>query len=119
MSNTKPSARCSFCGKNQDDVKKLIAAPGVFICDECVDLCCEILTEESEGAFGWEKKPEPAAKAWPNPLPSERLRWGYSPTSDYMGVFNAPPSACFRSAPHDDGKPECPCNPCSFERDRT
>lgn len=41
---------CSFCGKNQDEVKKLVAGPGVYICDECVELCNEILTEElSEG----------------------------------------------------------------------
>ncbi len=38
--------KCSFCGKNQDQVRKLIAAPGVYICDECVDLCNEILEEE-------------------------------------------------------------------------
>ena len=37
---------CSFCGKTQDDVKKLVAGPGVYICDECVDLCNDILTEE-------------------------------------------------------------------------
>ncbi len=39
---------CSFCGKGQDDVKKLIAGPGVFICDECVELCNDILAEEYE-----------------------------------------------------------------------
>lgn len=38
--------KCSFCGKNQDQVKKLIAGPGVYICDECVGLCNEILDEE-------------------------------------------------------------------------
>ncbi|MFN8576227.1 MAG: ATP-dependent Clp protease ATP-binding subunit ClpX [Candidatus Sericytochromatia bacterium] len=38
--------KCSFCGKNQEQVRKLIAAPGVYICDECVDLCNEILEEE-------------------------------------------------------------------------
>ncbi len=38
--------KCSFCGKTQDQVKKLIAGPGVYICDECVDLCNEILDEE-------------------------------------------------------------------------
>ena len=37
---------CSFCGKNQREVKKLIAGPGTYICDECVDLCNEILDEE-------------------------------------------------------------------------
>ncbi len=38
--------KCSFCGKSQDQVKKLIAGPGVYVCDECVDLCNEILDEE-------------------------------------------------------------------------
>lgn len=38
--------RCSFCGKTQDEVDKLIAGPGVFICDECVELCCDIIGQE-------------------------------------------------------------------------
>jgi len=38
--------RCSFCGKNQEEVKKLIAGPTVFICDECIELCNEIMVEE-------------------------------------------------------------------------
>lgn len=40
---------CSFCGKVQEEVRKLVAGPGVFICDECVDLCNDILTEELTG----------------------------------------------------------------------
>jgi len=39
---------CSFCGKNQKEVKKLIAGPAVYICDECIQLCSEIIEEESE-----------------------------------------------------------------------
>lgn len=39
---------CSFCGKNQKEVKKLIAGPAVYICDECIQLCSEIIQEESE-----------------------------------------------------------------------
>ena len=38
---------CSFCGKSQDEVKKLIAGPSVYICDECIQLCNEIIAEES------------------------------------------------------------------------
>ena len=41
--------KCSFCGKTQDQVKKLIAGPEVYICDECVELCNEILDEEKRG----------------------------------------------------------------------
>ncbi|MCB2192368.1 MAG: ATP-dependent Clp protease ATP-binding subunit ClpX, partial [Deltaproteobacteria bacterium] len=37
---------CSFCGKSQDEVKKLIAGPSVYICDECIELCNEIIEEE-------------------------------------------------------------------------
>jgi ATP-dependent Clp protease ATP-binding subunit ClpX len=40
---------CSFCGKVQDDVKKLIAGPSVYICNECVDLCNDIIEEEIKG----------------------------------------------------------------------
>jgi len=39
---------CSFCGKDQENVQKLVAGPGVYICDECIDLCNDILTEELE-----------------------------------------------------------------------
>ena len=42
--------RCSFCGKTQDQVRRLIAGPGVYICDECVTLCREILEEEEDTA---------------------------------------------------------------------
>ena len=39
---------CSFCGKSQHEVRKLIAGPSVFICDECVELCSDIIREELE-----------------------------------------------------------------------
>ncbi len=44
--------KCSFCGKSQDQVRKLIAGPGVYVCDECIDLCNEILDEELLDAQG-------------------------------------------------------------------
>ena len=44
----KTTLYCSFCGKSQHEVKKLIAGPSVFICDECVDLCNDIIVEESD-----------------------------------------------------------------------
>jgi ATP-dependent Clp protease ATP-binding subunit ClpX len=46
MSKFDAHLKCSFCGKSQDKVRKLIAGPGVYICDECVELCNEILDEE-------------------------------------------------------------------------
>jgi ATP-dependent Clp protease ATP-binding subunit ClpX len=53
--------KCSFCGKSQKQVKKLIAGPGVYICDECIDLCNEIIEEElSEGAdLQFDELPKP------------------------------------------------------------
>ncbi|MDF1580696.1 MAG: ATP-dependent Clp protease ATP-binding subunit ClpX [Desulfuromonadales bacterium] len=53
---------CSFCGKSQEDVKKLIAGPSVYICDECIDLCKDIIAEESkldESATEKESLPKP------------------------------------------------------------
>ena len=48
MSNNKNILYCSFCGKSQHEVRKLIAGPTVFICDECVELCMDIIKEESK-----------------------------------------------------------------------
>ncbi|MDP7486398.1 MAG: ClpX C4-type zinc finger protein, partial [Dehalococcoidia bacterium] len=42
---------CSFCGKSQHEVRKLIAGPTVFICDECVELCMDIIKEENKDSF--------------------------------------------------------------------
>ena len=44
--DTKSTLYCSFCGKSQHEVRKLIAGPTVFICDECVELCMDIIREE-------------------------------------------------------------------------
>jgi len=55
---------CSFCGKSQKEVKKLIAGPTVYICDECIGLCNDIIAEEVE-------KEEPAAGSTPVPKPKE------------------------------------------------
>src|SRR3977135_347290 len=44
------STRCSFCGKGQDQVRKLVAGPGVFICDQCIDLCQEVLEDDNRSA---------------------------------------------------------------------
>lgn len=47
----KKQLKCSFCGKNQEQVKRLIAGPGVYICDECIDLCSEIIADEFEDSI--------------------------------------------------------------------
>jgi ATP-dependent Clp protease ATP-binding subunit ClpX len=53
--------KCSFCGKSQKQVKKLIAGPGVYICDECIDLCNEIIEEElaEPSELKWDALPKP------------------------------------------------------------
>ncbi len=53
--------KCSFCGKSQKQVKKLIAGPGVYICDECIDLCNEIIEEEltETAELGFDELPKP------------------------------------------------------------
>jgi ATP-dependent Clp protease ATP-binding subunit ClpX len=66
MSNNKSSLRddtlyCSFCGKSQHEVRKLIAGPTVFICDECVELCLDIMKEEHKAVLkkDWDGIPNP------------------------------------------------------------
>ena len=51
MTNNKNILYCSFCGKSQHEVRKLIAGPTVFICDECVELCMDIIKEENKDTF--------------------------------------------------------------------
>jgi len=57
-SDSKSTLYCSFCGKSQHEVRKLIAGPTVFICDECVELCNDIIREESKGALAGKKDGE-------------------------------------------------------------
>lgn len=57
----KGQLKCSFCGKTQDQVRKLVAGPGVYICDECIELCTEIVEEElgTEEEVGFKDVPKP------------------------------------------------------------
>jgi hypothetical protein len=50
-SDSKNTLYCSFCGKSQQEVRKLIAGPTVFICDECVELCKDIIQEENKSSL--------------------------------------------------------------------
>lgn len=85
MSNAKTTKapkrvfRCCFCGKSQTEVKKLIAGPGVFICDECVELCLPIIAEK------------PKMRGAPNSLlpdnaPTEKL---LKTLAGYNGAFES------------------------------
>ena len=69
--------KCSFCGKSQEQVRKLIAGPGVYICDECIDLCNEILDEElveghghGHAGRGGDSQRKPASRKAPRPAPT-------------------------------------------------
>jgi len=59
---TETVLRCSFCGKNREEVKKLIAGPAVYICDECVDLCNDIIAEE------WDEGKGEVTSSLPKPI---------------------------------------------------
>lgn len=75
----KRSFRCSFCGKSQTEVKKLIAGPGVFICDECVELCLPIIAEE-------QGTPGVAGSLLPENAPTEKL---LKTLAGYNGAFES------------------------------
>jgi len=62
FNDEKGQVKCSFCGKTQDQVRKLVAGPGVYICDECIELCTEIVEEElgNEEEFDFKEVPKPA-----------------------------------------------------------
>lgn len=62
MKKTKKDLSCSFCGKNQNEVKKLIAGPTVFICNECISLCTDILKEEGKKSLFDQKEGRPSPK---------------------------------------------------------
>ena len=57
----KGQLKCSFCGKTQEQVRKLVAGPGVYICDECIELCNEIIAEEfsDDAEVGLKDVPKP------------------------------------------------------------
>lgn len=59
--------RCSFCGKHQKDVKKVVAGPNVFICNECVAIANKIMKETPD-----EPDDQPKPAAWPAPLKPPR-----------------------------------------------
>jgi ClpX C4-type zinc finger len=61
-----PTLSCSFCGKTQREVRRLIAGPTVYICDECINLCSDIIAEDGQKAGAEGTKTEPEAAQPPN-----------------------------------------------------
>jgi ATP-dependent protease Clp ATPase subunit len=68
MRRTIAEMRCSFCGKSKDQVRRLVAGPGVFICDECIALCNEIIQETPPAPPVADQKAEWVSK-------TRRARW--------------------------------------------
>ena len=75
--------RCSFCGKSQTEVRKLVAGPGVFICDECVGLCLPIISRKSEERGA-------ATSLLPQNVPTDKL---LKTLAGYNGAFECVGSA--------------------------
>lgn len=72
----KKQLKCSFCGKSQDQVKRLVAGPGVYICDECIELCQEIIDEEFDEIF------ETDLREIPKPIEIRRILDDYVVSQD-------------------------------------
>jgi ClpX C4-type zinc finger len=76
IGETNDLLKCSFCGKSQRYVRRLIAGPGVYICDQCVDLCCEILDDEeavSSSAPVRVADMEPLLRGWINSIDTQPI----------------------------------------------
>jgi len=89
---------CSFCGKSQHEVRKLIAGPSVFVCDECVELCNDIIREELE------EKAEKTREKLPKPQEIKRVLDDYVIGQDrakkvLSSLSTTTTSGCRRGAP--------------------
>lgn len=72
MDNDNGELKCSFCGRDQSEVKRLIAGPGVYICDECIELCSEIIEEDFGGENEHEEQPKQPEKL-PKPIEIKQI----------------------------------------------
>ena len=82
-SDAKSTLYCSFCGKSQHEVRKLIAGPTVFICDECVELCNDIIREETKAGIAGKKD-----GGVPSPR-ERRARWAPARNPRVAGVHRS------------------------------
>ena len=86
--NTKNILYCSFCGKSQHEVRKLIAGPTVFICDECVELCMDIIKEESKESLVKHQEGVPSPKEICKVLDDYVIGQNYAKTVLSVAVHN-------------------------------
>ena len=84
----KGQLKCSFCGKTQEQVRKLVAGPGVYICDECIELCNEIIEEEFSEDVGVELKDVPKPKDIRNTLDQYVIGQDDAKKSLAVAVYN-------------------------------
>ena len=83
IGETSDLLKCNFCGKTQKQVKKLIAGPGVYICDECIELCNEIIIEELQesSSLGLQELPKPQEDRKSTRLNSSHIPLSRMPSS--------------------------------------
>ena len=73
-SNSPHAIKCSFCGRGQDEVAKLVSGPSVYICNECIRLCSDILEEEMAGTMLFDMDADPAQEhPLDEPVVEERM----------------------------------------------
>ncbi|MDY6313654.1 MAG: ClpX C4-type zinc finger protein, partial [Clostridia bacterium] len=72
MNNDNGELKCSFCGRDQSEVKRLIAGPGVYICNECIELCSEIIEEDFGTPDEHEEEPKQPEKL-PKPIEIKQI----------------------------------------------
>jgi len=88
FNDEKGQLKCSFCGKSQDQVRKLVAGPGVYICDECIELCTEIVEEELGHEEELDMKDIPKPKEIRNILDQYVIGQEYAKKSLSVAVYN-------------------------------
>ena len=84
----KKQLKCSFCGKNQDQVRRLIAGPGVYICDECIELCSDIIADEFEETIELDTKALPKPREIKSYLDSYVIGQERAKRSLSVAVYN-------------------------------
>ena len=100
--NNKNILYCSFCGKSQHEVRKLIAGPTVFICDECVELCMDIIKEENKESFVKHQEGVPTPQEICNVLNDYVIGQNYAKEVLAVAVHNHYKRLSYENKTHND-----------------